>query len=87
MVSRDRDYDIRARRRGSDEVGELIDGFNEMLSEIQRRDQQLLISRTTSSATVDARTAELQHDQRRADRRRATRRWRRAAPRASSWPT
>ena len=41
-VSRDRNYDIRAEQTGEDEVGELIDGFNEMLSEIQQRDRQLL---------------------------------------------
>ena len=40
-VSVAKDYTIRAVRRSNDEVGELIDGFNTMLSEIQLRDQVL----------------------------------------------
>ena len=31
VVTRDRRYDVRAEQTGSDEIGELIDGFNEML--------------------------------------------------------
>jgi signal transduction histidine kinase len=42
LVSRDKNYDIRAEKTGQDEVGVLIDRFNEMLSEIQRRDIRLL---------------------------------------------
>ena len=42
LVSRDRDYNVRAEKAGNDEVGVLIDGFNAMLSEIQRRDIRLL---------------------------------------------
>ena len=42
IVSRDKNYDVRAEKAGNDEVGVLIDGFNQMLSEIQRRDLKLL---------------------------------------------
>ena len=35
VVSRDSNYDVRVEKTGQDEVGMLIDGFNEMLSEIQ----------------------------------------------------
>src|SRR5260370_265646 len=42
-VSRERDYTLRAEREGQDEVGKLIDGFNEMLTEIRARDAQLQI--------------------------------------------
>ena len=40
-VSIRKDYSIRAERRSGDETGLLIDGFNEMLSQIQTRDEQL----------------------------------------------
>jgi signal transduction histidine kinase/DNA-binding response OmpR family regulator/HPt (histidine-containing phosphotransfer) domain-containing protein len=52
-------YDIRAERTGDDEVGQLIDRFNEMLSEIERRDGQLLSQQYDLANRVDARTAEL----------------------------
>ena len=53
-------YDVRAAAGNDDEIGELIGQFNAMLSDIQRRDQQLLIQQDDLEATVDARTAELQ---------------------------
>ena len=40
-VTEDRDYSVRAEKAGEDEVGALILSFNNMLSEIQRRDQDL----------------------------------------------
>src|SRR5690348_17145410 len=58
-VTRERRYDLRATSSGGDEIGELVDGFNEMLSEIQQRDVQLLAHRHDLEATVEARTAEL----------------------------
>jgi signal transduction histidine kinase/CheY-like chemotaxis protein len=53
-------YDVRADAGNDDEIGELIDQFNAMLSEIQRRDQQLLLQQNDLEDTVDARTTELQ---------------------------
>lgn len=41
QVSSDKDYSLRANKPGDDEVGRLIDGFNAMLSEIERRDSEL----------------------------------------------
>ena len=41
-VSREKDYTLRAVKEGDDEVGNLIDGFNEMLSEIRVRDAEIL---------------------------------------------
>jgi signal transduction histidine kinase/CheY-like chemotaxis protein len=58
-VSRDRNYDIRVDKAGQDEVGELIDGFNEMLSEIQRRDRRLLEHQNALEREVSVRTADL----------------------------
>ncbi|MDP9052920.1 MAG: PAS domain S-box protein, partial [Acidobacteriota bacterium] len=40
-VSRTRDYSIRAKKLSHDELGVLVDGFNEMLSGIQHRDNEL----------------------------------------------
>ena len=53
-------YDVRADAGDNDELGELIDQFNAMLSDIQQRDQQLLVQQETLEHTVDTRTAELQ---------------------------
>jgi two-component system sensor histidine kinase/response regulator len=52
-------YDVRAAPGDEDEIGELIDRFNAMLSEVQRRDEQLLGQQDELERTVDARTAEL----------------------------
>lgn len=40
-VSGHKDYQVRAKKRSNDELGSLVDGFNEMLSQIQRRDNKL----------------------------------------------
>jgi serine phosphatase RsbU (regulator of sigma subunit) len=40
-VSRTKDYTLRAEKHADDEVGKLIDGFNEMLSEIRARDAEI----------------------------------------------
>ena len=59
VVTRDHEYGIRAMKGDDDEIGELIDRFNDMLSEIERRDSQLLLQQNDLERTVDARTAEL----------------------------
>jgi HPt (histidine-containing phosphotransfer) domain-containing protein len=41
IVSAEKDYSVRAVKRSDDEVGRLIDGFNEMLTQIQLRDEEL----------------------------------------------
>jgi len=40
-VSEGKEYTIRAHKRSSDEIGQLIDGFNEMLEQIQKRDEYI----------------------------------------------
>jgi signal transduction histidine kinase/CheY-like chemotaxis protein len=40
-VSEEKDYSIRARKHGEDEIGTLIDSFNGMLFQIQQRDADL----------------------------------------------
>jgi signal transduction histidine kinase/DNA-binding response OmpR family regulator len=58
-VTKNRRYELRAERFGDDETGELVSSFNEMLSEIQSRDSQLLRQQEALEATVEARTTEL----------------------------
>lgn len=53
-VSRDRDYSVRAEKHGNDEIGTLIDGFNAMLEQISRRDEQLHIAANALENTGDA---------------------------------
>ncbi len=59
LVSTKKNYSIRAVKQGQDELGDLIDGFNEMLSQIQLRDQELGRHQENLQAEVAARTAEL----------------------------
>jgi signal transduction histidine kinase len=58
-VTKERDYSVRAVKRGQDEIGELIEGFNDMLAQIQSRDGQLREHQEHLEAEVQARTQEL----------------------------
>jgi signal transduction histidine kinase/CheY-like chemotaxis protein len=58
-VSEDKNYAIRAERGGRDEVGQFIDGFNEMLSEIEHRDVALQYHQEHLEHEVAMRTMEL----------------------------
>jgi signal transduction histidine kinase/CheY-like chemotaxis protein len=55
-----KNYTIRAEKRTNDELGQLVEGFNEMLEEIQRRDDQLRGHRDSLEEQVCRRTAELE---------------------------
>ncbi|HJT00769.1 MAG TPA: response regulator [Terriglobales bacterium] len=59
IISRDKDYGLRAFSRSRDEVGKLIAAFNQMLEEIQARDQALQKHRDHLESEVAARTSEL----------------------------
>ena len=48
------DYEIRAPRRSADEVGDLVAGFNAMLSEVQVRDTELREARAQAEAGARA---------------------------------
>jgi two-component system, NtrC family, sensor kinase len=61
-VARREDYSVRATKQGEDELGELIDGFNHMLDQIQERDRALHEAHQTLEARVRERTAELQKE-------------------------
>jgi two-component system, sensor histidine kinase and response regulator len=58
-VSAKRNYALRAPKANRDEIGVLIDGFNNMLSEIQARDAALQRHREQLEHEVAARTSEL----------------------------
>ncbi len=58
-VSQHSDYSIRATSYGSDELGELVHSFNDMLEQIQRRDDMLAKHREHLEEQVKLRTSEL----------------------------
>ena len=58
-VSRDKDYSIRVANASFDEVGALVQNFNDMLSQIQQRDDELQRHRATLEHQVADRTAQL----------------------------
>jgi signal transduction histidine kinase len=64
-VSRQEDYSVRALKMGNDELGVLIDAFNRMLSQIQRRDEALKEARDRAeevSRTKSAFLANMSHE-------------------------
>jgi signal transduction histidine kinase/CheY-like chemotaxis protein len=58
-VTRERRYDVAVDRSSGAEIGELIDGFNQMLEELHRRAAELRVYQADLERTVDQRTAEL----------------------------
>ncbi len=58
-ISREKDYSIRAQMRSGDEVGVLIDGFNDMVAQIQKHAEKLKKYREDLEKEVSERTAEL----------------------------
>jgi signal transduction histidine kinase len=59
-VSRRQDYSIRVIKTTSDEMGVLVDSFNTMLAEIQRRDRELRDSHALLERRVAERTSQLE---------------------------
>ena len=59
-VSERQDYEARANKTGNDEIGALVDGFNEMLEQIQERDRRLEGHRRYLERQVAERTAHLE---------------------------
>jgi C4-dicarboxylate-specific signal transduction histidine kinase len=62
VVAKHRDYSVRAVKQGEDELGQLIEGFNEMLNQIQTQDSALQEAHHTLEKRVAERTAELQNE-------------------------
>jgi methyl-accepting chemotaxis protein len=59
MISAEKNYSLRAEKHGQDEIGTLIDGFNDMLSQIQEKDNRLAEYSEQLEDQVARRTAEL----------------------------
>jgi two-component system, sensor histidine kinase and response regulator len=59
VVSRTRDFSVRVRAAGHDEVGRLVKSFNEMLAELETLAHQASEHRTELENKVASRTAEL----------------------------
>ena len=59
QVSHSGHYALRVAKQDIDEVGTLVDAFNDMLGQIQRRDQDLAQHRANLEQEVEIRTAEL----------------------------
>ena len=64
-VSLTKDYGIRAEKETQDEVGLLVDAFNEMLANIQSRDAELRGAQDQLEARVRERTEELRQSEER----------------------
>ncbi|OEU62004.1 MAG: hypothetical protein BA867_07890 [Desulfobacterales bacterium S5133MH16] len=58
-ISKEKDFSVRAEKHSQDEIGILIDGFNEMLTHIQSRDNELKQHREHLEEQVTLRTVEL----------------------------
>jgi PAS domain S-box-containing protein len=59
MISREKNYSVQVKKESEDELGILIDGFNEMLAQIKKRDTALEQHREVLEKAVARRTAEL----------------------------
>ena len=59
-ISARHDYSIRVRLRSRDELGALCEWFNNMLAQIQRRDEELVHHRLHLEELVEERTHDLE---------------------------
>ena len=55
-VSAKKNYSVRAKKHSEDEIGLLIDGFNEMLTTIQDRDGQLMAAKEQAELATQAKS-------------------------------
>jgi PAS domain S-box-containing protein len=62
MVSLDQNYSIRAQKESNDEIGHLVDGFNQMLTQIEHRDAALHKAHSDLEHRVGERTEELRKE-------------------------
>ncbi|MEP5763319.1 MAG: response regulator [Halieaceae bacterium] len=67
QVSQRQDFTLRAQKHSEDEVGELVDGFNQMLAQLDVRDRRLANHRQELEERVAARTHSLQVEKEKAE--------------------
>lgn len=60
-ISDHQDFSVRARKHGRDEIGQLTDGFNQMLSAIQERERALSATNAALRAEIAERNLAQQH--------------------------
>lgn len=58
-ITRNQNFTLRVEKLNNDEIGVLIDGFNTMLAQIQKRDMELARHQNDLEELVDIRTSEL----------------------------
>ncbi|MGC3958923.1 MAG: response regulator [Verrucomicrobiota bacterium] len=58
-VAKEKNYSIRVSKRGADELGDLVEGFNEMLFQIEQREKALQEAQSELERRVAERTREL----------------------------
>ena len=63
QIAEEKNFAVRARRFGRDDIGLLIDAFNEMLAQIQKRDVALKSAHDALEARVQERTRELRESE------------------------
>jgi two-component system, sensor histidine kinase and response regulator len=59
IVSSEKNYSVRAQERSRDEIGFLVDSFNDMLTQIQERDAALQAAQDSLERRVEQRTEQL----------------------------
>jgi signal transduction histidine kinase/CheY-like chemotaxis protein len=62
QVSREENYSLRAPKGGGDEIAKLVNSFNQMLEQIQRRDLALQQAKDELEVRVEQRTAQLKSE-------------------------
>lgn len=58
-IANNRDFSLRAAKTSDDEIGQMVDAFNEMLTAIQQRDEELQSHKSELESKVEERTSEL----------------------------
>ncbi len=61
QVSREKNYTVRAKGEGEDEIGQLVKSFNRMIEQIQERNAELENHRNRLENEVEIRTADLRN--------------------------
>jgi signal transduction histidine kinase/CheY-like chemotaxis protein len=61
-VSREKNYAVRAYKRSDDELGELVEAFNEMMGQVQHHDSMMEKARTELESRMQERTSKLEQE-------------------------